>query len=301
MNVSRPDLTPHWDGADTRYLGALVVVLLVMTAIALGLRAVGRSEKGRALAKDFGARTLGWWGLVLIFIPAVLAGGGVVLAMFAVTAWLAWLEFSGLAEEAVLKRWDLVWAGPLVAAHFLAVGEVFPGAVVLWDAAALVVIFAMRRGARWRALGFGCCVVALSFAPALALRFGTRWLFFAIVVVQAGDVLQYGFGKAIGRRPLAPWLSPKKTWEGLLGGVAATALLGAAMAPVIQRGRVAGLTWGLGLALAGTAGGLAMSAVKRKRGVKDFGRLLPGHGGLMDRFDSLGGAVIFAYAVLAWS
>lgn len=298
--MKHPDLTPHWDGADTRYLGALVLVLLGMTAVALTLRAVGRSEKGQALAKDFGARTLGWWVLVLIFMPAVLAGGGVVLAVFAVTALLAWYEFSGLAEEAALKTRDLVWTVPLAAAHFLAVGEVLPGAVAIWDAGALAVIFAMRRGVWWRALGFGCCVVALSFAPALALRFGTRWLFFAIVVVQAGDVLQYAFGKAIGRRPLAPWLSPKKTWEGLLGGVTATALLGAAMAPVIERGRVAGLVWGLGLALAGTTGGLAMSAVKRKRGVKDFGRLLPGHGGVMDRFDSLGGAVIFAYAVLAW-
>ncbi|MBC7369129.1 MAG: phosphatidate cytidylyltransferase, partial [Undibacterium sp.] len=85
-----------------------------------------------------------------------------------------------------------------------------------------------------------------------------------------------------------------------LGGVAATALLGAGLAPVVERGHLAGFGWGLGLALAGTTGGLAMSAVKRKRGVKDFGRLLPGHGGLMDRFDSLGGAVMFAYLCLAW-
>ncbi|MBC7367704.1 MAG: phosphatidate cytidylyltransferase, partial [Undibacterium sp.] len=222
--MSRLDLTPHWEGADTRYLGALIVVLVGMTVIALGLRAAGRSQKGRALAKDFGERTVGWWVLVLIFMPAVLAGGGVVLAVFAVTALLAWYEFAGLAEGAALKAWDLVWTAPLVAAHFLAVGGVLPGAVVIGDAAALVVIFAMRKDARWRALGFGCCVVVLSFAPALALRFGARWLFFAIVVVQAGDVLQYAFGKAFGRRPLAPWLSPKKTWEGLLGGVAATAL-----------------------------------------------------------------------------
>ncbi len=260
------DLTPHWGSGDTRYLGALVVVLLGMTAVALTLRAVGRSEKGQALAKDFGARTLGWWALVLIFMPAVLAGGGVVLAVFAVTALLAWYEFAGLAEAAALKVRDLVWTGPLVAAHFLAVGGVLPGAVALWDAAALAVIFMMRRDARWRARGFGCCVVALSFAPTLALRFGTRWLFFAIVVVQAGDVLQYIFGKAFGRRPLAPWLSPKKTWEGLLGGVAATALLGAALAPVIERGRVAGLGWGLGLALAGTAGGLWPLVAWTRRG-----------------------------------
>ena len=223
-----------------------------------------------------------------------------VLGVFAVTALLAWDEFVALGKEAGLKARNLVWMGPLVAAHFLAVGGVLPGAVVVWDAAAVAVILAMRRDVRWRALGFGCGVVALSFAPALALRFGPRWLFFAVVVVQAGDVFQYAFGKAFGRRPLAPWLSPKKTWEGLWGGVAATALLGAGLAPVIERGRAAGLGWGLGLALAGTTGGLAMSAVKRRRGVKDFGRLLPGHGGVMDRFDSLGGAVVFAYAVLAW-
>jgi predicted CDP-diglyceride synthetase/phosphatidate cytidylyltransferase len=248
-------LTPHWDAADSRRLGALVAVMVVMTLVALGLRWRLRSEKGRAVARDFGARTLGWWLLVLAGIPTVLAGGWIVLAGFGLMALVTWSEFN----------------------RVLVAGS----------------------GPGWRLLGFIFCVLLLGCAPALALRFGPAWLFYVLVVVQVGDVLQYVCGKAFGRHPFAPWLSPKKTWEGYAGGIAGAALLGAALAPVVGLDRAAGTGWGFGLALAGSASGMVMSAVKRRHGVKDFGAWLPGHGGLLDRLDSLCGAAAFAYVCLS--
>jgi phosphatidate cytidylyltransferase len=122
---------------------------------------------------------------------------------------------------------------------------------------------------------------------------GVLLIAFLVVVVQMSDVLQYVWGKLIGRRKIAPQLSPSKTWEGFLGGVACATLLGAGlwwMTPFTpwQAGLLAFV-----IALMGFAGGLVMSAIKRDRGVKDWGHLIAGHGGFIDRLDS----VIFAAPV----
>lgn len=303
------NLTPAWDASDTQRCVVLSLILFGMTIPALILRARAQDERQRALAADYRARTVGWWLLVAVFMPAILAGGGVVLAVFALASLVTWFEFTRVTRVGALRWSDGVWALLLVAAHAAALAGRLPISVLAVDVGAIVLIAAVsleptRQGwaarAGWRILGFLICIVALGAAPALALRFGVDWLCFVVVVVQAGDVLQYIFGKAFGRRALAPWLSPNKTWEGLLGGVLATACLGAALSPLIERGRMAGFCWGLGIALAGSAGGLAMSAVKRHHDAKDFGAWLPGHGGLLDRVDSLCGAAVFTYLWLAW-
>jgi phosphatidate cytidylyltransferase len=105
--------------------------------------------------------------------------------------------------------------------------------------------------------------------------------------VQLSDVLQYVWGKSIGRRPVAPSVSPNKTWEGFLGGVASAAAVGAALWWATPFSPAVAAAMSLVITLTGFAGGLIMSAIKRGRGVKDFGTLIPGHGGVLDRIDSL--------------
>ena len=113
------------------------------------------------------------------------------------------------------------------------------------------------------------------------------WLFFVITPIQASDVLQYIWGKALGKHKIAPAVSPNKTWEGFLGGVATATLLGTALwwATPFTPWQAAGMSFAI--TLMGFAGGLVMSAIKRDRGVKDYGTLIKGHGGVMDRIDSL--------------
>jgi len=105
--------------------------------------------------------------------------------------------------------------------------------------------------------------------------------------VQGSDVLQYAWGKLLGRHKIAPSLSPSKTWEGFLGGMVSATLIGAGLYWITPFSVPQAAFMALIIALLGFAGGLVMSAIKRDKGVKDWGHLIPGHGGFIDRLDSV--------------
>jgi phosphatidate cytidylyltransferase len=140
------------------------------------------------------------------------------------------------------------------------------------------------------------------------LPYGEWWLLLALPSVMLADSAAYLIGRRFGRRPLAPRLSPKKTWEGYLAGVAGGALAGTALAALWQIGAgpgspvhaLTGLALGTALAVLTPLGDLGESMIKREIGVKDSGDLLPGHGGALDRVDSwLWAGVLGYYAALA--
>jgi phosphatidate cytidylyltransferase len=120
------------------------------------------------------------------------------------------------------------------------------------------------------------------------LGLGTRWLVLTFLATWINDSAAYFVGKALGCHPCAPYLSPSKTWEGTAGGwiagLVATALLGAWLLNLPWH---QGLTLGALVATVAPFGDLAKSMVKRQMGVKDFSALIPGHGGMFDRIDSL--------------
>jgi phosphatidate cytidylyltransferase len=132
--------------------------------------------------------------------------------------------------------------------------------------------------------------------PARALPSGKRrWregaraglLFYFILIVQTGDVFQYIWGKAYGRRPIAPEISASRTWEGFLGGVATTTVVGAVLWWVTPFRIWEAALMSMITAVMGFAGGMSMSAIKRDRGVTDTGTLVQGHAGVLDRIDSI--------------
>jgi CDP-diglyceride synthetase len=128
------------------------------------------------------------------------------------------------------------------------------------------------------------------------------WLLLAVLSTWAADVAAYLVGSAVGRRKLAPSISPGKTWEGTFAGFAASALIVLAMAAIFGLPRVPAAIVAVGIGLVGLAGDLLESYVKRRAGVKDSGTILPGHGGVLDRLDSLVAASTFVLLVfVAWS
>ena len=152
--------------------------------------------------------------------------------------------------------------------------------------------------------GLFICVYCLSYAPALlnlSLRTsaGEPWgdpdshlpnaglLFYFILIVEFGDVLQYLWSRLAGRRVIAPKINASRTWEGLLGGVTSTTVVGALLwwATPFQFWQAACMS--MVVAIMGFGGSMVMSAIKRDRGVADYGTLVQGHHGVLDRIDSL--------------
>ena len=145
----------------------------------------------------------------------------------------------------------------------------------------------------WAIAALGVCYVALPFAALILTRLGDaglQWVALAFLTTFATDTGAYAVGKAMGRRKLAPSVSPGKTWEGAAGGLLAA--MSAAVGLVHLLDGVESRVWpalalGLAIGVAAQAGDLLESQLKRMAGAKNSGRLIPGHGGLLDRLDSL--------------
>ena len=121
-----------------------------------------------------------------------------------------------------------------------------------------------------------------------------------IVTVVCSDVGGFAAGVLFGKHPMAPSISPKKSWEGMAGSLSACMLAGVLLIGLMLGGPWwAGLIFGAAIAVSATVGDLGESLIKRDLGIKDMGDLLPGHGGLMDRMDSLLPSAAIAYLLLA--
>jgi phosphatidate cytidylyltransferase len=138
------------------------------------------------------------------------------------------------------------------------------------------------------------CAYCLSHAPALLLLkipgfegHEARLLLYLVIVDQMSDVLQYVWGKLIGKHKIAWRVSPNKTWEGFIGGVLTATALGTALWWVTPFTPLESAGMSFVICILGFCGGLVMSAIKRDIGIKDFGVAIEGHGGILDRIDSL--------------
>mgnify|MGYP005840079593 CR=1 FL=1 len=231
-----------------------------------------------------------------------LASAAVMLGVFAAALWLGGWVFSGLvAAVAAAMIWEaltMFGAPAALSAAILSGVVVFaalylPGAVApaMLLAAALV---AAARVPQERAVFLALALVILIGAGAFgALRGqgGALWVLWLVAVVVASDVLGYFAGRRFGGPKFWPRVSPKKTWSGTIAGWAGAALVGAAFAGPLQAGPAL-VPLSVLTAVAGQLGDIGESAVKRRRGVKDSSRLIPGHGGVLDRFDALVAAAI---------
>jgi phosphatidate cytidylyltransferase len=156
--------------------------------------------------------------------------------------------------------------------------------------------------------GLMVCVFCVSHVPALLTLpiagFEGRnalLIVFLVLVVQSCDVLQYVWGKLLGHTAIAPDVSPSKTLEGLVGGIASATALGGALWWITPFTAWQATLIALAINVMGFLGGLVMSAIKRDRGVKDWGDMIDGHGGMLDRLDSVVfAAPVFFHIVRYW-
>jgi len=283
-----------------RLLGYTLVALVIATVIGQVLRRTARAESTRATVANMNVRIVAWWTLCGMMALALALGEGAVVALFALFSALALGEFIRLTPGesfwpffvfTPLQYW-MVWSRshemfailiPVCAFLYIPAYHLIAGGADRF----------LDRTARayW---GLMVCTYCLSHAPALLMLNipgyagrNTTLLFYFLLVVQSSDVMQYVWGKLLGKRPVAPRISPNKTWEGLIGGCVTATAIGAALygATPFQPWQAAAMS--ATITLVGFAGGLTMSAIKRDCGVKDFGTIVIGHGGVLDRIDSL--------------
>ncbi len=271
-------------------LGGLAATLVVATGVG---RWVERRSPGAASA-NLNARIRAWWVMIGIAGAALVAGDSALTALFATAAALALREYATAMPSRAGEHAELAAAFYLLLPGQIALAVM--GMPWLGLAAGLLYPAPLRFGGLF-------AVGGLLHIPAL-LRLegqqGQLLVVFLVLIVQASDVLQYIWGRLAGRRAVAPRLSPSKTVEGFVGGMVSAAGLGGAVWWLTPFAPAAAGVVALALALAGFGGGLALSAVKRRRGLKDWGQMVAGHGGVLDRVDSLCLAAPLFYYGLRW-
>jgi phosphatidate cytidylyltransferase len=284
----------------------IVVVLTAATATGQTLRARAGTATRLVAIANLNARIISWWVMCAVVLGSLLLGPIGAVVLFALVSGGALREYfalwpAGRADHRVLLLVFFV-AIPLqyglVAARWYGLFAILVpvyGLLCLSTAAALAgdTVRFLERVARiqW---GLMVCVYGISHAPALLMLDipaytgqNAKLLLYLMLVVESSDVLQYIWGKLLGRHPIAPAISPGKTVEGFAGGILTATLLGCALSPITPFHAWQSALLSFVVTILGFAGGLVMSAIKRDRGVKDFGTIIAGHGGILDRVDSL--------------
>ena len=290
--------------ANVVYFTAGIYALLALaTIVVLLMRWRNPGERYAELM----ARTDSWWWMIGAFTLAILLNQTVAVVFLGLIAYLALKEYLSLAPTRRIDREVLLFA-------YLAIPIQFYWAAIDWYNMFIVFIpvwmflfFPALMALRGQTQGFLRAVGTLYWGLMMTvytlshmawllvsgdrinpIAGGVGLLFFLVVLTQFNDVAQYCWGKPLGRHKVTPNVSPKKTWEGLIGGIATTTLVAGLVGPYLTP-----MDWrwsalaGAILGVSGFLGDITMSAMKRDLGVKDTGGLIPGHGGILDRVDSL--------------
>lgn len=305
--------------------------LSVFSLAAIVAHAAVRDDRRRAAVANLVARVKSWWIMAALLAGAFLAGDKVIIALFAFVSFASLREFLTIThtvrtDRSVLQaafylllpaQYWFIWKGWYwLFVLFVPVGVFLVLPVLAALAADTKHFLARISELQW---GLTISVYCISYVPAL-LTFsqpgaigcnqrgmltpnsGASLAVFLIVVVESSDIMQYVFGKLLGRRRILQAISPSKTAEGLAGGLACATALGAALCWIVPLP----FAWWLGpviaflIGLAGFLGGMVLSAIKRDRGVKDWGCMIPGHGGMLDRLDSLCFAAPVFFHLARW-
>ncbi|MCX6955151.1 MAG: phosphatidate cytidylyltransferase [Verrucomicrobia bacterium] len=296
----------HADRATLLMVGGIVALLALSSLITALLKARQPAGKTSPVIANLDARVRAWWVMVTIFSVALFTGGLGSVILFGLTSFFALREFVTLTPTRAADHRALFWAFFIVVPlQYLLVAQQWYGAFAIFIPVYVFLFIPIRcafggdaqhfleRTAKiqWALM---VCVYFVSHVPALLMLeipgfagANARLVLFLVLVAQLSDVLQYVWGKLFGRHKIAPHLSPSKTWEGFIGGILSASAVGGALwwATPFNPWQAAGLSFVI--TVMGFFGGLVMSAIKRDRGVKDYGNLIEGHGGVMDRIDSI--------------
>ena len=286
--------------------GGLIITVIIASSIGYGLKFKVGFSTPHAVIDNLNARINAWWVMILIIFAAAALGFYGVIGLFFVISFMALREFLSLLY---IRRGDHLALAAcfyvilplqyfLVAIDWFSMFTIF---IPVYGFLFLPILSALlgdtahfldrSTKVQWALM---ISVFCISHIPAILTLdiegFEDKKLLlmiFLILVVQSSDVLQYVWGKLFGKHKIAPKLSPSKTAEGFVGGVVSASVLGGLLYWLTPFNPVQAVLMSLLICLMGFLGGLVMSAMKRSMGVKDWGNMISGHGGMLDRMDSL--------------
>lgn len=304
--------------SDILYVNNSLLRLLSGMFVVLMIGSVVRIVALRRADPELSASRMGslkvWWVLAILISIAVIFGRAGTAVLLAVASWLGLREFLALIGTERIGKLALSAAFIMIPLQFL-LAATASNAEAVWilPLIALPVLSTMRLlrqgpedfvrttaglyfGVMLLVYGLSHAVLLFDFSETSEPAAGPAgWFLFVLIITEADDIAQALTGRRIGRRRIAPRISPNKTWEGFAGGVAASVILSFILSPLLTtfpslgtvRGCVLATAAGLIIVTAGFFGDISMSAVKRDVGVKDGSAILPGMGGIIDRVDSL--------------
>ncbi len=292
--MSTPPLTP----AVRATFGGILALLVVATVVTALLRRKGPAEKYRELSQ----RVNSWWVMVAVFAVAIVIDRALSVGFFALLSFLALKEYFSLIPTRRADRRVLFWAYLCIPFQYYWVYRGWYGIFIVFIPVWVLLLVSARmvligetkdflRAVGTIQWGVMLMVFALSHVPYLLMLWptgGAALVLYLVLLTQLNDVSQYIWGKSFGKRKIVPTVSPNKTLAGLLGGIATTTVLAVLLAPLLTPlDRFDSIAAGLIIGAGGFLGDTTIGALKRDLGVKDAGTMIAGHGGVLDRINSL--------------
>lgn len=285
-------------------LGGIFTLLVIASGASIALK---ENRPDRDFT-ELGQRIRTWWILVTIFTVAIVLNRTISMGFFAFVSFLALKEYFTVIPTRRVDRRVLFWAYLAIPLQYYWTWSAWYGMFIIFIPVYVTLLVQVRMVLIGQTEGFlrsvgtihwGLMTAVFSLSHAAYLLVldspvaseappGPGLLIYLVGLTQLNDIAQYLWGKSLGGPKVTPQVSPAKTWAGFLGGVATTVALGATLGPLLTPlDWLSGLLAGLVIGAGGFFGDLTISCLKRDLGIKDSGSLLPGHGGILDRVDSL--------------
>ena len=285
------------------YMMSFVLLLLtVASVIRINLQRKN-PEKNYLELKQ---RIQSWWWMIGILFGVLIAPTNVSIFFFAILSFLALKEFFSIVPTRQADRRVILWAYLAIPAQYYWVASSWYGMFLIFIPIYVFLFLPMRavfigetKGfirslgtIHWAVMLSVLCISHIAYLLQLPVKNeqagNIGLVLFLIFITQFNDVCQYVWGKSFGKHKIIPKVSPNKTWEGFIGGVSTVTLISGLVAPYLTPLSVMeGFMAGTLIAISGFVGDVVISSVKRDLAIKDSGTLIPGHGGLLDRIDSL--------------
>jgi phosphatidate cytidylyltransferase len=292
------DIPPH-----SLVVMSAVFVLLVIASVVSGMLV------SRDVGKDYielRLRIRSWWWIVLLIFGSLLVSQTAAIVLFAFISFLALKEFFSIVPTRMADRRVIFWAYMSIPMQYYWIVNSWYGMFIIFIPIYIFLLLPMRMVLIGETKGFIKAVGITHWAVMLSVFCLSHTVYllvlpeknsdagamglviFLLFATQFNDVSQYIWGKMFGRHKIIPRVSPNKTWEGFIGGMVTIVIVAGVMAPYLTPlSVVEGLLAGLIISIAGFVGDVVISSVKRDLNIKDSGTLIPGHGGVLDRLDSL--------------